>query len=318
MAPGCSICYEEFVAEDSLQVVVECGHVFHTHCLQQWLECKPRKSCPFCRGACSRRVLHVFLSDLSSADADGADACRAAKRKKVGEESGEEGAGEGGRAAAAALKHAETRVAELKASLRAEQVAFTQLKAEVAALKAPLRAELVALTQPKAEAERSKQRVGEAERERDEARTAAVVQRAAYAREKEHLLVAAHVLRGELDAKSNECKALQTQLQQAQCSEAAMALMQQIELSKDGLLKMARMAAGAAATDAAAAAAAGTTSAIRVGTGIGSSGGRGKQGKGKQAWMLDEGGDDDGCNGSNSSDAGVICVLQHTLMERNK
>ncbi|GJP77863.1 hypothetical protein CLOP_g8197 [Closterium sp. NIES-67] len=298
MAPGCSICYEEFVAEDSLQVVVECGHVFHTHCLLQWLEGKARGSCPFCRSACSKRVLHVFLSDLSSGDAEaergdgadgangaGADGCRAAKRRKFGEE--------GGRRA----QHAESQVAALKASLRAEQVALAQLKAE---------------------AERSKQRAGDAERERDEARAAVERARKAHAREKEQLVMATHVLRGELDAKTSECKALHTQLQQAQCSDAAMALMQQVDLNKDGLLKMARMAAGASGAAAAAPAAATTnatttTATSRAGTGIGGSGGRGRQAKG---WTLDDGGDDGG--GGSSSDAGVICVLQHTLMERNK
>ena len=43
----CSICLEEFIEEDICRRLVNCTHLFHNHCVSQWLQKQP--SCPLCR-----------------------------------------------------------------------------------------------------------------------------------------------------------------------------------------------------------------------------------------------------------------------------
>lgn len=44
----CPICYENFSAESRF-LMTECGHVFHTACMQSWLSTESKKVCPLCR-----------------------------------------------------------------------------------------------------------------------------------------------------------------------------------------------------------------------------------------------------------------------------
>lgn len=45
---SCSICLEDFT-EEVIVRQTRCGHVFHSHCLTQWLE-RPARRCPLCQG----------------------------------------------------------------------------------------------------------------------------------------------------------------------------------------------------------------------------------------------------------------------------
>ena len=43
----CSVCWSTDTEKDSWSALLKCGHVFHTPCLEQALECKAQ--CPVCR-----------------------------------------------------------------------------------------------------------------------------------------------------------------------------------------------------------------------------------------------------------------------------
>lgn len=43
----CSICLDIFNPEDSVVLLVVCGHVFHENCIMDWL--KKKYSCPNCK-----------------------------------------------------------------------------------------------------------------------------------------------------------------------------------------------------------------------------------------------------------------------------
>lgn len=43
----CSVCMEKFAAQDDIKRLPRCGHLFHAHCINQWLELK--NACPVCR-----------------------------------------------------------------------------------------------------------------------------------------------------------------------------------------------------------------------------------------------------------------------------
>lgn len=81
--PGCS--------------VTRCGHVFHTHCLMRWFECKP--VCPLCKASCrsgSTRVLRApaaldadeaaRMRALAAPDPSNAAAAAAAQRLRISSE----------------------------------------------------------------------------------------------------------------------------------------------------------------------------------------------------------------------------------------
>ncbi|KAI4303386.1 hypothetical protein MLD38_039026 [Melastoma candidum] len=71
----CSICFDDLrpVVEDLLAIPV-CGHVFHTHCLQQWFEYCPKTkkhSCPVCKQTCAaNKVCRLYFQSFG----DGTDA----------------------------------------------------------------------------------------------------------------------------------------------------------------------------------------------------------------------------------------------------
>ncbi|KAL3718108.1 hypothetical protein ACJRO7_003269 [Eucalyptus globulus] len=43
----CSICLSEYKERDVLRLLPDCGHYFHSKCIDQWLRTNP--SCPNCR-----------------------------------------------------------------------------------------------------------------------------------------------------------------------------------------------------------------------------------------------------------------------------
>ncbi|CAL4932126.1 unnamed protein product [Urochloa decumbens] len=45
----CPICLEPFADDDGVRVVPACGHLYHAHCIDRWLDM--RNSCPVCRCA---------------------------------------------------------------------------------------------------------------------------------------------------------------------------------------------------------------------------------------------------------------------------
>ncbi|MCE3215195.1 hypothetical protein HAX54_001226 [Datura stramonium] len=46
-AAECAICLAEYTQGDEVKVLPQCGHGFHTHCIDTWLG--SHSSCPFCR-----------------------------------------------------------------------------------------------------------------------------------------------------------------------------------------------------------------------------------------------------------------------------
>lgn len=44
---GCSICLEDYKADDAVRLFPECGHLFHVKCIDTWLKANP--TCPVCR-----------------------------------------------------------------------------------------------------------------------------------------------------------------------------------------------------------------------------------------------------------------------------
>jgi hypothetical protein len=44
---SCSICLENYKAEDDVKMFPGCRHLFHNHCIKEWLK-KGGKKCSFC------------------------------------------------------------------------------------------------------------------------------------------------------------------------------------------------------------------------------------------------------------------------------
>ncbi|XP_078052093.1 zinc finger MYND-type containing 10 [Augochlora pura] len=68
----CSICKDNLMDCDNIYHT-ECGHVFHYHCLGQWLE--RSKSCPQCRDKVTRQKIHRLHLTLSSSQGAEEDSC---------------------------------------------------------------------------------------------------------------------------------------------------------------------------------------------------------------------------------------------------
>merc|ERR1719295_530346 len=64
MSINCSTCLELFTAS-SVVISTQCGHIFHSHCIIEWL--KSRSNCPLCRAECNdsqlRRIFPNFIED---------------------------------------------------------------------------------------------------------------------------------------------------------------------------------------------------------------------------------------------------------------
>lgn len=60
---NCPICAELFLPSDDVQCTT-CGHMFHHHCLLQWLE--RSKTCPQCRHKCTQRnIIKVYFNQAN-------------------------------------------------------------------------------------------------------------------------------------------------------------------------------------------------------------------------------------------------------------
>jgi hypothetical protein len=54
MAEGCCICLEKLSKGESA-LTLSCGHLFHEHCIHEWLGRK--EFCPLCKQACTSTPL---------------------------------------------------------------------------------------------------------------------------------------------------------------------------------------------------------------------------------------------------------------------
>lgn len=59
----CPVCLEPFADEDGVRVVPACGHLYHTPCIDRWLD--EHNSCPVCRCA----VVCFYAADGGGRDA---------------------------------------------------------------------------------------------------------------------------------------------------------------------------------------------------------------------------------------------------------
>ncbi|KAK3035283.1 hypothetical protein RJ639_034806 [Escallonia herrerae] len=68
-ATGCSICLADYKATDTLRLLPDCGHLFHSKCIDPWLMVHP--TCPICRSSPKPSPLsssnrQVFLSSAGN------------------------------------------------------------------------------------------------------------------------------------------------------------------------------------------------------------------------------------------------------------
>ena len=68
---GCTICIEAFTPDCEVSTT-PCNHLFHTHCLTEWIE-TGRKNCPKCRKPCKinqlRKIFFSAVEDQNKSDA---------------------------------------------------------------------------------------------------------------------------------------------------------------------------------------------------------------------------------------------------------
>lgn len=60
---SCSICLESFTQRSDISTTL-CGHVFHTNCIQRWLQ-NGRKICSQCRKGC-KQTIKLYFSENES------------------------------------------------------------------------------------------------------------------------------------------------------------------------------------------------------------------------------------------------------------
>ena len=60
---ACSICLESFMQRSDISTTL-CGHVFHTNCIQRWLQ-NGRKICSQCRKGC-KQTIKLYFSENES------------------------------------------------------------------------------------------------------------------------------------------------------------------------------------------------------------------------------------------------------------
>ena len=53
---SCSICLEDYKFNEQLRMVMDCRHVYHVHCIDEWLT--RHSSCPICR-KCPQKELAI-------------------------------------------------------------------------------------------------------------------------------------------------------------------------------------------------------------------------------------------------------------------
>lgn len=57
----CAICLS---TDSNVQETITCGHVFHVHCIQQWLELN--HSCPLCRQVCVFSDAETLVKEINT------------------------------------------------------------------------------------------------------------------------------------------------------------------------------------------------------------------------------------------------------------
>ena len=64
---ACSTCLESFTSKSDISTT-PCGHVFHTHCIEEWLK-NGQKNCPQCRKTCRQnQILKLYFSQSGAED----------------------------------------------------------------------------------------------------------------------------------------------------------------------------------------------------------------------------------------------------------
>lgn len=75
----CSICFDDYVSEDTVATRLECGHIFHRSCLSDWLHEQP--TCPLCRNVSREEYSECCIcraygfAELARGDKEGAFEC---------------------------------------------------------------------------------------------------------------------------------------------------------------------------------------------------------------------------------------------------
>ena len=64
---ACSTCLESFTSKSDISTT-PCGHVFHTHCIDQWLR-NEKNNCSQCRKACRQnQIVKLYFSQSGTED----------------------------------------------------------------------------------------------------------------------------------------------------------------------------------------------------------------------------------------------------------
>lgn len=66
--PDCVVCLVEFEGDEAVRVLTVCGHVFHSECIDTWLE--SHLTCPTCRLDLRRQPDEAIVKALSEAHQD--------------------------------------------------------------------------------------------------------------------------------------------------------------------------------------------------------------------------------------------------------
>ena len=62
---SCSTCLESFTSKSDISTT-PCGHVYHTNCIEEWLE-NGQTGCPQCRKKCiSGEIIKLYFSEIES------------------------------------------------------------------------------------------------------------------------------------------------------------------------------------------------------------------------------------------------------------
>ena len=67
MANTCPACFEPLVSDSQNYIVsTQCGHLFHTNCVQGWMD-TGNQTCPQCRGIIAKdKLLRIYLQPTES------------------------------------------------------------------------------------------------------------------------------------------------------------------------------------------------------------------------------------------------------------
>lgn len=68
MDTECIVCFDKFDADGRKVVTTDCGHFYHSDCINEWLKKAVHKTCPKCRrNITSNQLRNVFMENVSNA-----------------------------------------------------------------------------------------------------------------------------------------------------------------------------------------------------------------------------------------------------------